>query len=178
METGNHHEEVRGAIAFLRSIPLRISALESELAEARCKNAKTARLVRDAVREKIGAKHENSRAQTRVRELEEENARLGGVVSECAQLLPIAGPLPDRVHFLRTSHDQLRAALNGLRNETRGFVGAYGESMRPFCGNTNLAVLEHWIEQASAALGRDAGRRGWEVRRLPSLYARDGLARC
>ena len=107
METGNHHEEVRGAIAFLRSIPLRISALESELAEARCKNAKTARLVRDAVREKIGAKHENSRAQTRVRELEEENARLGGVVSECAQLLPIAGPLPDRVHFLRTSHDQL-----------------------------------------------------------------------
>ena len=39
-------------------------------------------------------------------------------------------------------------------------MGAYGESMRPFCGNTNLAVLEHWIEQASAALAATRGDGG------------------
>lgn len=55
------------------------------------------------------------------------------------------------------SHDELLAAVRGLANCADGFSFAEA-GVREAVGNTNWAVLRHWIDEARAAIAKAEGR--------------------
>jgi hypothetical protein len=57
-----------------------------------------------------------------------------------------------QVDRLQEQVRMLREALDSLMHEVCGWLGLYGEYLRPYSGNTNIAVMKHKVEQARAAL--------------------------
>jgi len=51
--------------------------------------------------------------------------------------------------------DQLQAALRGLVAEVSGFIGAFGDEIRPIVSTTNLMVLAHHNDKARELLKDD-----------------------
>ena len=56
-------------------------------------------------------------------------------------------PIPDLIE-----------ALKCICAEVEGWLGAYGELLRPFTGNTNIAVMENRVDKAKAALAKAEGK--------------------
>jgi hypothetical protein len=53
---------------------------------------------------------------------------------------------------LERERNTLRTALNGLSANVEGTLGLAQDVLRAQVGNTNVAVIYHWLEQAQAAL--------------------------
>jgi len=68
---------------------------------------------------------------------------------------PICRMHPDAILRDHSSKGHLPAhAVTSLVNCVRGLLSAYDEGLRELAGNTNVAVVEHWLEQVESSAGR------------------------